>query len=71
MQSKEKNLLYTLSTPFRALMRLELHRRVGQREENSAMFKNIKSTPMPCLATNERAEEFTNQPERGYTVVSG
>ena len=35
--SKAKNLLYSLSTPFRALIRTELHRRVGQREENSSL----------------------------------
>ena len=69
--SKAKNLLYTLSTPFRALIRVELHRRVGQKEENSAALKNIKSTPMPRSTTNERTAEFASQPERGYTIVSG
>ena len=68
--SKAKNLLYTLSTPFRALIRTELHRRVGQREENSAVFKNIKSTPMPRSTTNERKTEFSSQLNQGYTVVS-
>lgn len=68
--SKAKNLLYTLSTPFRALTRTELHRRVGQGEENSAAFKNIKSTPMPRSTTNERKTEFSSQLNQGYTVVS-
>jgi hypothetical protein len=68
--SKAKNLLYTLSAPFRALTRTELHRRVGQREENSAAFKNIKSTPMPRSTTNECKTEFSSQLNQGYTVVS-
>jgi Mrp family chromosome partitioning ATPase len=68
--SKAKNLLYTLSAPFRALTRTELHRRVGQGEENSAAFKNIKSTPMPRSTTNERKTEFSSQLNQGYTVVS-
>jgi hypothetical protein len=68
--SKAKNLLYTLSTPFRTLIRVELHRRVGQKEENSVALKNIKSTPMPRSTTNERKAEFASQPERGYTIVS-
>ncbi len=67
--SKAKNLLYTLSTPFRALIRVELHRRVGQKEENSAALKNIKSTPMPRLNTNERKLEFSSQPGRTYKIV--
>jgi lantibiotic modifying enzyme len=71
LQSKLNNLLYTLSTPFRALIRLELHRRVGQREENSAAFKNIKSTPMPRATAQKRKAEIASQPDRGYTVVSG
>jgi len=71
LQSKVKNLLYTLSTPFRALIRLELHRRIGQREENSAVFKNIKSTPIPRATAHEGKVEIASQPERGYTVVSG
>lgn len=70
LQSKAKNLLYTLSTPFRALIRLELHRRVGQGKENSAAFKNIKSTPMTRATAHERKVEIASQPERGYTVVS-
>jgi hypothetical protein len=68
--SKAKNLLYTLSTPFRALMRVELHRRVGQGEENSAAFKNIKSTPMPRSTTSEVKPGFASQPDRGYTIIS-
>lgn len=68
--SKVKNLLHTLSAPFRALTRTELHRRVGQGEENSAAFKNIKSTPMPRSTTNERKTEFSSQLNQGYTVVS-
>ena len=68
--SKAKNLLYTLSTPFRTLIRTELHRRVGQREENSAVFKNIKSTPMPRSTTNERKAEFPNQSAPKYRIVS-
>jgi hypothetical protein len=68
--SKAKNLLYTLSTPFRALIRTELHRRVGQREEKSAAFKNIKSTPMPRSTTNERKAEFLNQSTPRYRIVS-
>ena len=68
--SKAKNLLYTLSTPFRALIRTELHRCVGQREENSAVFKNIKSTPMPRSTTNERKAEFPNQSAPKYRIVS-
>ncbi len=68
--SKAKNLLYTLSMPFRALIRVELHRRVGQKEENSVAFKNIKSTPTPHTTTNESKAEFASQPERGYTIVS-
>ncbi len=71
LQSKAKNFLYTLSTPFHALIRLELHRRVAQREENSAAFKNIKSTLMPRATAHERKVEIASQPERGYTVVSG
>jgi hypothetical protein len=68
--SKAKNLLYTLSTPFRTLIRTELHRRVGQREENSAVFKNIKSTPMPRSTTNERQAELANQSAPKYKIVS-
>jgi len=68
--SKAKNLLYTLSKPFRALVRVELHRRVGQQEEKSVALKNIKSTPMPRSTTNERKAEFASQPERGYKIVS-
>ncbi len=68
--SKAKNLLYTLSTPFRALMRVELHRRVGQGEENSAAFKNINSTPMPRSTTSEVKPGFASQPDRGYTIIS-
>lgn len=68
--SKAKNLLYSLSTPFRALIRVELHRRVGQKEENSAALKNIKSTSMAHSTTHERKAEFASQPERGYTIVS-
>ncbi len=69
--SKAKNLLYTLSTPFRALMRVELHRRVGQGEENSAAFKNIKSTPMPRSTNSEAKPEFANHSEKGYRIISG
>ena len=68
--SKAKNLLHTLSTPFRTLIRVELHRQVGQREENLAVFKNIKSTPMPRSTTNERKAEFVNQPAPKYRIVS-
>ena len=68
--SKAKNLPYTLSTPFRALIRTELHHRVGQREENSAVFKNIKSTPMPRSTTSEVKPGFASQPDRGYTIIS-
>ena len=68
--SKAKNLLYTLSTPFRALIRTELHRRVGQREENSAVLKNIKSIPMPRSTNNERKAEFANQSAPKYRIVS-
>ena len=68
--SKAKNLLHTLSTPFRKLIRVELHRQVGQREENLAVFKNIKSTPMPRSTTNERKAEFVNQPAPKYRIVS-
>jgi hypothetical protein len=68
--SKAKNLLHTLSTPFRTLIRTELHRHVGQREENSAVFKNIKSTPMPRSTTNERKAEFANQSAPKYRIVS-
>ena len=68
--SKAKNLLYTLSTPFRALIRTELHRRVGQREENSAVLKNIKSIPMPRSTNNERKAEFENQSAPKYRIVS-
>jgi hypothetical protein len=68
--SKAKNLLHTLSTPFRTLIRVELHRRVGQREENSAVFKNIKSTPMPRSTTNERKADFANQSAPKYRIVS-
>ena len=68
--SKAKNLLHTLSTPFRTLIRVELHRQVGQREENLAVFKNIKSTPMPRSTTNERKAEFANQPAPKYRIVS-
>ena len=70
LQSKAKNLLYTLSKPFRALIKLELHHRLGQREENSAALINIKILPMPRSTTNERKEEFASPPERGYTIVS-
>ena len=68
--SKAKNLLYTLSTPFRALTRVELHRRVGQKEENSAALKNIKSTPMSRATTNQRKAEFLNQSAPRYRIVS-
>jgi hypothetical protein len=68
--SKAKNLLYTLSKPFRALVRVELHRRVGQKEENSAALKNIKSTPMARSTTNERKAEFPNQSAPKYKIVS-
>lgn len=70
LQSKIKNLLYTLSTPFRALIRLELERRIGQRAENSGCLINIKSTPLPRSSANERQMELASQPERGYTVIS-
>jgi hypothetical protein len=69
--SKAKNLLYTLSTPFRALMRVELHRRVGQGEENSAAFKNIKSTPILRSTNSEAKPEFANHSEKGYRIISG
>jgi hypothetical protein len=69
--SKAKNLLYTLSTPFRALMRVELHRRVGQGEENSAAFKNIKSMPMPRSTNSEAKPKFANHSAQGYRIISG
>jgi hypothetical protein len=69
--SKAKNLLYTLSTPFRALMRVELHRRVGQCEENSAAFKNIKSTPILRSTKSEAKPAFANHSEKGYRIISG
>jgi hypothetical protein len=52
-------------------MRVELHRRVGQREENSAAFKNIKSTPMPRSTNSETKPEFANHSEEGYRIISG
>ena len=69
--SKAKNLLYTLSTPFRALMRVELNRRVGQGEENSAAFKNIKSTPILRSTNSEAKPAFANHSEKGYRIISG
>jgi hypothetical protein len=69
--SKAKNLLYTLSTPFRALMRVELHRHVGQREENSAAFKNIKSTPMPRSTITEAKPLFVDRSAQGNRIISG
>jgi hypothetical protein len=70
LQSKIKNLLHTLSTPFRALIRIELGRRIGQGTENSGGLINIKSTPMSRSSTNDRKVEFASQPERGYTIIS-
>jgi hypothetical protein len=68
--SKAKNLLYTLSKPFRVLVRVELHHRVGQQEENSVALQNIKSTPVQRSTTNEHKAEFASQPERGYKIIS-
>jgi len=68
--SKAKNLLYTLSKPFRALVRIELHRRIGQQEENSVALKNIKSSPMQRSTTNEHNAEFATQSAPKYRIVS-
>jgi hypothetical protein len=69
--SKAKNLLYTLSTPFRALIRVELHRHVGQREENSAAFKNIKSAPVPRSTITQAKPSFADHSAQGYRIISG
>jgi hypothetical protein len=68
-QSKAKNLLYTLSKPFRALIRLELQQRVAQKEETRGLI-SIKSTPIPRITTHDRRTEFVSQSNRGYVIVS-
>ena len=68
--SKAKNLLYTLSKPFRVLVRVELHHRVGQQEENSVALQNIKSTPMQRSTTNEHKAEFATQSAPKYKIDS-
>lgn len=49
-QSKIKNLAYTLSTPFRALMRQIVHSRAGDRASTGGLI-NIKSPASSASAT--------------------
>ena len=63
-QSKIKNLAYTLSTPFRALMRQIVQSRVSDRT-STGRLTNIKS-PAPSASTHK---EMVSQSGVVYEVV--
>lgn len=67
--SKAKNLLYSLSRPFRALARQFVANRLGD-GDMSAAIKNIKSAPPQNASPAKATAELAPQPERGYTIVS-
>ena len=68
IQSKIKNLAYTLSVPFRALMRQTVQGRVGG-SANSAGVINIKSTPPSRPLSAENKMEPRSNPGLDYEVI--
>lgn len=65
-QSKIKNLAYTLSAPFRAVMRQIVQSRAGERASTGGLT-NIKS-PAPSARTHK---EMVSQSGVVYEVVGG
>lgn len=55
-QSTIKNLAYTLSTPFRALVRQIVQNRAGERASSAGMI-NIKSAAVPARTVGERISQ--------------
>ncbi len=67
--SKAKNLLYSLSRPFRALAREVIANRLGGGDMSGAI-KNIKSAPPQNTSPAKATAEVVPHPDRGYTIVS-
>lgn len=65
-QSKIKNLVYTLSTPFRALLRQIVQSRAGDRSSASGLT-NIKS----MTSSFSTHKEMVSQSGVAYEVVGG